>query len=270
VGGKVAPQPRRRRRAQPLKAGGPLKLPAPLKRLFDWLEPPGSRLSFEPPPRVNRIDRRILVALVPVAVFTALVIAGPLLLPPGSTGDLTGSVGIVDNEPVWSHFPEPARFIYHAGDVACHTKASRSIAYNGNQMPFCTRDVAIFVGATFGLMLCLDARSRLYRAIVVLPWWTYLALLVPIAIDGGMQDFVGFESDNVRRILTGFPAGLAVAFALAFIAYETHFIGKKRLKSDPPSGGQVDADDSPSEGTGSLGSNAVESTPTDKKKALVP
>ena len=247
-----------------------MKWPAPLQRFFDWLEPPGSRLKFEAPPGVKRLDRRILLAFVPVAVFTALVVAGPLLIPPGSTGDLSGGVGYVDNEPVWSAFPEPARFIYHAGDVACHTKASRSITYNGNQMPFCTRDVAIFVGATFGLLIALDARSRAYRAIVVLPWWTYLALLVPIALDGGFQDFFGFESDNVRRVVTGFPAGLAVAFALAFIAYETHFIGKKRLKLDPPAGGQVEADASASDSTGSLGSNAVDSTPTEKKKALVP
>lgn len=247
-----------------------MRMPPLLKRFFDWLEPPGTRLAFEPPPGVGRFDLRIVAALVPVAVFTALVIAGPLLLAPGSTGDLTGSVGFVDNEPVWSHFPEPARFIYHVGDVACHTKASRSIAYNGNQMPFCTRDVAIFVGATFGLLFCIDARSRMYRVIVLLPWWSYLALLVPIALDGGFQDFLGFESDNLRRLLTGVPAGLAVAFALAFIAYESHFV-EKRPRGKRGKGGDQGAAAAPaSEGTGSSGSNAVDSAPTEKKKMLTP
>ncbi len=207
-----------------------MKLPGPFARLFGWLDPPGSRLPFEPPPGVGRVDLRVALAFAPSLLFTALVFAGPLLLQPGSTGDLSGSVGVVDNAGVWSHFPEPAQWIYRVGDVACHTKASRSFDLNGNQMPFCARDVAIFVGTVVGLAFCLPSRSRAYRAVVMLPWWSYLALLVPIALDGGMQDVFGFESDNLRRVLTGFPAGLAIAFALVFIAYESHF-GSRRAKA---------------------------------------
>jgi uncharacterized membrane protein len=185
---------------------------------------------------VGRVDLRVLAALLPVAAFTALVFAGPLLVAPGSTGDLGGAVGLVDNEAAWSSFPQPARLVYHAGDIACHTKASRSFAYNGNQMPFCARDVAIFAGTTAGLALCLGAGTRAYRRIVVLPWWSYLALLVPIAVDGGLQDFMGFESDNLRRVATGLLAGLAVAFALAYIAYESHFV---RRRPRPPAQGEA-------------------------------
>jgi len=232
-----------------------LKLPPLFSKVFDWIEPPGSRLPFEPPPGVGRFDLRVALALGPSLIFTALVFAGPLLLAPGSTGDLSGSVGVVDNAGAWGAFGEPAQWIYRVGDVACHTKASRSFEFNGNQMPFCSRDVAIFVGLTVGLALCVDARRRIYERVVMLPWWAYFALLLPIALDGGFQDFLGFESDNVRRILTGIPAGLAVAFALVFISYEGSFAwARYRAKR----------------GTGSEASKDVESAPIEKKKALQP
>lgn len=257
-----------------------MKLPSLVSRLFDWLDPQGSRLPFEKPPGVGRFDLRVAFALGPSLLFTVLVVAGPLLLPPGSTGDLSGTVGVVDNSGVWSAFPEPAQWIYHIGDVACHTKASRSFDLNGNQMPFCARDVAIFVGLCAGLALCLPARSRAYRAVVLLPWWSYLALLAPIALDGGMQDVFGFESDNLRRVLTGAPAGLAIAFALVFIAYESHFASRRGRRARAEASGRgADGSGAAPQGaagengggsTVAWGSNAVESAPTEKKNALRP
>ncbi|HKZ59665.1 MAG TPA: DUF2085 domain-containing protein [Candidatus Thermoplasmatota archaeon] len=257
-----------------------MKLPPLFSKVLDWLEPPGSRLPFEPPPGVGRFDLRVALALGPSLIFTALVFAGPLLLAPGSTGDLSGSVGVVDNAGAWGAFGEPAQWIYRVGDVACHTKASRSFEFNGNQMPFCARDVAIFAGLSVGLALCLPARSRTYRAVVLLPWWSYLALLVPIALDGGMQDVFGFESDNLRRVLTGVPAGLAIAFALVFIAYESHFAsrrpkgprakGRGRPAVEAASQPQGAVGEKAGGSTAAWGSNAVESAPTEKKNALRP
>jgi uncharacterized membrane protein len=207
-----------------------VKWPLPVQRLFDWLEPPQTRARFEDAPGVGRFDMSVALFCAPVLLLTALVFAAPFLIAPDSTGDLSGAVGTIDNARVWGAFPEPAQWTYRLGDIACHTKATRSFFLNGNQMPFCARDVAIFAGAAVGLVACVKARSRIYRAVVVLPWWSYLALLVPIAVDGGLQDFLGFESDNLRRVVTGFPAGLAVAFALVFIAYEGHFALARRKK----------------------------------------
>ena len=193
--------------------------------------------------------------LVVCAFFTFLVVGAPLAMPTGTTGDLSGFVGTVDNEGAFAAYPQPWKWVYQAGDVACHQKAARSFTLNGNQMPFCSRDVAIFVGLTVGLALCVDARRRIYERVVMLPWWAYFALLLPIALDGGFQDFLGFESDNVRRILTGIPAGLAVAFALVFISYEGSFAWARYRAS---------------RGTGSEASKDVESAPIEKKKALQP
>jgi uncharacterized membrane protein len=238
-----------------------VKWPRPVQRFFDWLEPPQTRAKFEQAPGVGRFDLSVALFCAPVLLLTTLVFAAPFLIPPNSTGDLSGAVGTIDNARVWGAFPEPAQWTYRLGDIACHTKATRSFVLNDNQMPFCARDVAIFAGTAVGLVACIPARSRIYRAVVVLPWWSYLALLIPIAVDGGLQDFLGFESDNLRRVLSGFPAGLAVAFALVFIAYEGHFALAQRRKARakrpadkagaPSKSDQDESDSRPSRDTGS-------------------
>jgi uncharacterized membrane protein len=254
--------------------------PRPIARALRWLEPESSRPTWQEPPGNPRIDWIVVAFLVPTTPFTALVFGAPFMLPPGSTGDLTGSVGNIENAGVWSAFPEPQQWVYRAGDIACHTKSYRSFVLGGNQMPFCARDIAIFAGMTAGLALCVSPRLRPYRFAVTLPWWAFLALLAPIALDGGAQDFLGFESENWRRVVTGFPAGLAVAFALAFIAYESHFAARRAREarierrareqrgSEAPNHGEGDgASAGP---TGSWGSKAVDSVPTEKKKTLSP
>jgi len=229
------------------------------------------------PPGVGRVDLWVVGLLLPSAVFSALLFAAPLMLPTNSTGDLSGRVGLVDNAGVWSSFPQPAQWTYHFGDAECHTKSARSFFINGNQMPVCARDVAIFMGITAGLALALSPRSRVYRLAVTLPWWMYFVLLAPIAVDGGAQDVLGFESDNLRRVLTGFPAGVAVALALIFVIYEGRFAVARWQDSREDkqgqasrSAGHAEADSSGAESTTSLGSKLVERAPMEKKNMLHP
>jgi uncharacterized membrane protein len=231
--------------------------------------------SFVPPPGARRIEGWIAAALVAVVLLTALLFAAPLLLPANSTGDLSGRVGVVDNQAVWSKFPEPERWVYWLGDVACHTKSARSFTLNGNQMPFCARDVAIFLGMAGGLALCLSPRSRMYRFAATMPWWMFLVLLAPIALDGGAQDFLGFESDNLRRLLTGIPAGFVVALSIAFIAYEGRFaLARTRVarerKGKGLAGAQPAADSPEGTSNASSGSKLVESAPMEKKNTFEP
>jgi uncharacterized membrane protein len=246
-------------------------------RVLDWLEPESAKVRFEAPPGARTWDLAVVSFLIPAALFTALVLLAPFTIPPGSTGDLSGRVGSVENAGVIATFPEPARWVYQLGDIACHTKASRSFVLNDNQMSFCARDVAIFVGIAAGLALCLRPGGPAYRWVVMLPWWSYLALLAPIAADGGAQDFLGMESDNLRRVITGSLAGLAVAFSLVFIVYEGHFAaarlrGVRTSRRAGLTSPAAHADERLSEpgSTASLGSKAVESAPTEKKNPLHP
>ncbi len=235
------------------------------------------RVAFVMPPGVGRLDHWVVGLLLPSAALLALLFVAPAMLPPNATGDLSGRVGLVDNARVWSSFPEPAQWTYYFGDVACHTKSARSFFINGNQMPVCARDVAIFLGITAGLALAISPRSRLYRLAVTLPWWMYFVLLAPIAVDGGAQDVLGFESDNLRRLLTGFPAGIAVALALVFVVYEGRFAvarwhdsRARRRGQDSRGRPQAEGDSSPGASTTSLGSKPVESAPMEKKNMLHP
>jgi uncharacterized membrane protein len=78
-------------------------------------------------------------------------------------------------------------------------------------MPFCTRDVGIFVGLTFGFVFALGRRIELTVPIMILA-------LTPIGLDGTIQLFTDYESTNIRRIGTGLIAGIITGFALKIIA----------------------------------------------------
>jgi len=236
---------------------------ARLDALLSWLDPTRGKVPFEPAPGVGRFDMGVAALFVPAALFAALVITAPLALQPGTTGDLTGAVGTVENAAVAAAMPAPWSWVYGAGDVACHQKAARSFSLGGNQMPFCARDLGIFALIAATLAACIPARSRAYRAAVLMPWWGYFALLAPIALDGGAQAVFGIESDNLRRLLTGGLAGVAVAFALVFIVYEGRYAWHRSLGGRATRRRQGEAGDRASAATGSSGSKDVESAPTE-------
>jgi uncharacterized membrane protein len=236
---------------------------ARIEAWLNWLDPARGRIRFEPAPGVGRIDGAIVALFVPMAVLSGLILTAPLALPPGTTGDLSGAVGTVDNAHTTDAMPAPWNWVYGLGDVACHQRADRSFSLGGNQMPFCSRDLAIYVMIAVGLGACALPRSRAARAAVLMPWWGYFVLLAPIAVDGGAQAVLGWESDHLRRLITGGLAGLAVALALAFIVYEGRFAWDRAKRRRAASRGQGEGAGRPSLATGSEGLNEVDSAPTE-------
>jgi uncharacterized membrane protein len=96
---------------------------------------------------------------------------------------------------------------------------------NGNEMPFCTRCTAIWLGLAIGLgfmvVYTIELNEKFFIAII-------LALL-PIGVDGIGQLFGFWESTNIVRILTGLPAGMICGVALGIIFDELrslHFFNK--------------------------------------------
>ncbi len=139
----------------------------------------------------------------------------------------------------WSELDLFSAFIYGFGDLNCHQKYERSWFINDNQMPVCTRDIGIFAGIALGAYLF--RRRGLNRwtvrdtIISVLPdervegvYWNdrrfllafggIALLLLPTAIDGGLQAITSYESTNIKRLVTGFPMGigLGILFAAVF------------------------------------------------------
>lgn len=154
----------------------------------------------------------VLAAFAFTAFWAALVITAPLMVPEGTLADLTGVVGSHDNDDQFSSLGPIPRAVYWIGDGECHQIADRSYFLNGNQMPFCARDLGLFLGLAAGFGLATFVAIRIHPVLV-------LVGLVPMAVDGGIQLVTEYESNNPLRLLTGLIAGLALSLMFAHMIF---------------------------------------------------
>ncbi len=183
----------------------------------------------------------------------------PLTLAPGTVQGVEGRANAIDfysqdgwgssgNEPTsaqfngddetslnqgyaWSEMNLYAGFIYAFGDLNCHQKYERSLEFNENQTPFCTRDLGIFLGLFLGGLLftrrgwnrwtvkdtCLSVlpESMLQKVYQndrrFIAWFGFgLLLCTPMLFDGFYQLLTSYESTNFKRVLTGLPFGFGL------------------------------------------------------------
>jgi len=162
-------------------------------------------------------------------IWLLLLVLAPLTLPPNSLylGD-SGGANRMDFTDVWSGMPPFQRVIYTIGDFNCHQMSSRSFFINGNQLPFCSRDIGVFSGFVIGSVLTslLGYLPSLYESLfnpfpkglrrIVLKnpriWAALMGLLfmAPLVLDGTIQMLTTYESNNTMRFITGLFAGTAV------------------------------------------------------------
>jgi uncharacterized membrane protein len=116
----------------------------------------------------------------------------------------------------WAHrsfFLFGPQATYTWAELASWTHGTMDLAYigspeSGYKVAFCERDVAIYLsialaGSVYGM----------HRAgISPLPLWLYLAMLVPIAVDGFTQLFGWRESTPLLRLLTGMCFGVGTVW----------------------------------------------------------
>jgi uncharacterized membrane protein len=159
-------------------------------------------------PLRRRAEATMLIAF---GIWLALVFIAPFTLPTGSVTDLSGSVGTVDNWGSIEKMNPLAGAVYLLGDSQCHQLVERSFFLNGNQMPFCTRDLGIFIGLVIGIGLAFSGKLRIGFKLSLL-------LLIPMALDGGAQLISSYESSNAIRLATGFIAGIGLAYLLDWFA----------------------------------------------------
>ena len=149
-------------------------------------------------------------------IWTILQFLTPIVIPENSIQDLSGLVIISDNEKSIENLGFPWNFIYSAGDRLCHQKIERSFLINGNQMPFCTRCTAIWLGLTLGIGFIAFYRIELNEKFVI----ALLIGIVPIGVDGVGQLMGFWESTNVIRFFTGTLVGILCGAALGIIIDE--------------------------------------------------
>jgi uncharacterized membrane protein len=163
--------------------------------------------------RLPRFTSRVVMALLILsAVWLALVVLSPFLVPSNTLKDLSGVVGGHENENQFKNLGPVPHAVYWLGDAECHQLAIRSYFLNGNQMPFCARDVGLFLGLVIGFFTATFVRWKIPPLFVLLG-------LVPIAIDGGLQQVTSYESTNPLRLATGLVAGLVLALLFAHFLF---------------------------------------------------
>ena len=150
------------------------------------------------------------------SLWISLQFLAPLAISENSVQDLSGLVAVSDNEYTIDNMDVPWSFVYSAGDRLCHQKAERSFFVNGNQMPFCSRCTAIWLGLAVGLGFMVFYRIELNERFLL----AILLGLVPIGIDGIGQLLGFWESTNVIRVITGLLIGVLCGIAIGVILDE--------------------------------------------------
>ncbi len=159
-----------------------------------------------------------LIAGLILLTFSLSLFIAPATLPPGSIDLGESGTNLPDEKRnITKDMPSFQRAIYNLGDASCHQKASRSFFINGNQMPLCSRCIAIYLGLAIGVLIM----AFLYFDPEL---WMFLVGLGPMAVDGGGQTILGlWESTNLIRVATGLPAGIVSGIALGYIISTVYF-----------------------------------------------
>ena len=85
-----------------------------------------------------------------------------------------------------------------------HQRADRSIFIRGKKLPLCARCTGILLGYILGIIIAIitGCKYNLY----------FLLLIIPMIIDGGIQQLYGINSNNWRRLFTGILGGIAIIY----------------------------------------------------------
>lgn len=92
--------------------------------------------------------------------------------------------------------------------------AERSFFFRGYQFPVCARCTGVVAGEIISVVMLLCG--------VEIPYVPAFVLLLPLAIDGGVQYIKLWLSNNLRRVITGVLAGIGLTYlyyyAIRFLA----------------------------------------------------
>lgn len=89
----------------------------------------------------------------------------------------------------------------------CHSIPERCFVFNNRCLPICARCTGILVGGfLFSIVLMFSD--------TFLNWQISFILALPMIVDGGLQYLTHYQSNNIRRFVTGFLCGIgAVIFS---------------------------------------------------------
>lgn len=91
----------------------------------------------------------------------------------------------------------------------CHARPDRSFYYKGKQFPICARCTGELVGMIAAVFIAVFVGR--------IPVFWCIILTIPILIDGIIQLKTKYESNNIKRLITG------IMFGVAFVFFLIHF-----------------------------------------------
>ena len=104
--------------------------------------------------------------------------------------------------------------IFFALHMVCAQVPSHSFYIFGHQLGMCARNFSIYASMFIGSLIFVLSKKR----IPGIPWWIWVLMILPLAIDGTTQMFGLRESTWELRVLTGTLFGIGnVWFALPLI-----------------------------------------------------
>jgi len=87
--------------------------------------------------------------------------------------------------------------------IGCHQISSRSFSYKGYQFPVCARCTGVIIGEIIAIIMLFTIKIDLLYSFI---------LVVPLIIDGSLQYINILQSNNIRRVMTGFLAGVGLTY----------------------------------------------------------
>ncbi len=156
-------------------------------------------------------DNSAKILLAFFGISLGLIVITPLMYPQGTFTGLDGRPGVLDHD--WGGYGAGG-IVYAIGDMLCHQETVRSFIFNGNQLPFCIRDVGLLIGLVCGLAVVLreSISSRENRRLFL-----GLALLIPTAAEYAAEHLYEVDFPELRFVLgivSGFGAALILGYAL--------------------------------------------------------
>lgn len=101
--------------------------------------------------------------------------------------------------------------LFYALHYVCAQVPSHSFYIFGHQLGMCARNFSIYASMFLGSLVFVLSKKRLPG----IPWWVWVLMMVPIALDGLTQMFGLRESNWILRVVTGSLFGLGnIWFAL--------------------------------------------------------
>jgi uncharacterized membrane protein len=98
-----------------------------------------------------------------------------------------------------------AKPLFFSLHLVCAQIPSHSFYIFGHQLGLCARNFSIYTSMFIGSLIFVLTKKRMPG----IPWWFWILMMLPMALDGTTQMFGWRESDWILRVVTGtlFGAG---------------------------------------------------------------